>query len=360
LQKKGQFKKMTAFARVTAEIDALDIKLCPAAQFLKRFLLRKKPQGKLVDLDLEEFRKWTGQQRSSGQPFCWKWIRQAFNQLIEFGLLKVEFHCGGRRWWKVRVYYLPPTENENKTSFDKNETSQFENITSQKLASNLNNFVLSLVDKKDTTDPSPTPHPVLGADGKEDLSQNTCSSLERMNFTDLSESGDCDQESNSAARVNDKNNTNELSWGNKEASVNSQADTQLEQLDELGVRLNSVLEKLVRTTQAELVEMAIAVYQSYKRNHHVKNPAGLIVAAIKNGFKDQQSTQEVNFPLWYQRMRDMGYITGHLKDDNGEILIETNLWSNGRKEAPRPWKEWLEKYSLDVVEKMWKRSKNWD
>lgn len=350
---------MTAFAKVSAEMDALDIKLCPAAQFLKRFLLRKKPESQLIDLDLEEFKNWTGQQRASGKPFCWKWIRQAFNQLIEFGLLKVEFHCGGRRWWKVRVYYLPSTENGNKTSPNENKTSQFENKTSQKLASNPNFFVANLIDKKDTTD-HPTLHPVLGADGKEDLHQNTCSNLERLNFADLSELENPDQESNSAAHVDKKNNTNELLQGNKEASVNAKADAQLGQLDELGVRLNPVLEKLVRTTGAELVETAIAVYQSYKRNHHVKNPAGLIVTVIKNGFKDQQSTQEVNFPLWYQRMRDMGHITGHLKDDNGEILIETNIWSNGRKEAPRPWKEWLEKYPLELVEKMWKRSKSWN
>jgi hypothetical protein len=309
---------MTAFAKVTAEMDALDIKLCPAAQFLKRFLLRKKPEGKLVDLDLEEFRDWTGQQRASGQPFCWKWIRQAFRQLIEFGLLKVEFHCGGRRWWKVRVYYLPSTENGNKTSPEKNITSRFENKNSQKVGSNPNEFVDLLINIEKTTD-HPTPHPVLGADGKEDFPPNTCSNLEKLNFTDLSESGDCHQELNSAAP--ELVHTNELVKGNTEAHVNSQADAQLEQLDELGVRLNSVLEKLVRTTKAELVQMALAAYQSYKRNHHVKNPAGFIVTAIKNGFSDQQSTQKANFNLWYQRMRDMGYIHGYLKDDNGEILI---------------------------------------
>lgn len=308
---------MTAFAKVTAEMDGLDIKLCPAAQFLKRFLLRKKPEGKLIDLDLEEFRDWTGQQRASGQPFCWKWIRQAFRQLIEFGFLKVEFHCGGRRWWKVRVYYLSFTENENKTSLSRNITSRFENKNSQKLASNPNNFVVSLIDKKETTD-HPTPHPVLGADGKEDLHQNTCSNLEKLNFTDLSESGDCNQEFNSAAP--EPINTNEPVRENTEAHVNSQADAQLEQLDELGVRLNPVLEKLVRTTKAQLVQMAIAAYQSYKRDHHVKNPAGFIVTAIKNGFQDQQSTQKANFHLWYESMRQLNYAIAYEVRD-GEYWV---------------------------------------
>jgi hypothetical protein len=134
-----------------------------------------------------------------------------------------------------------------------------------------------------------------------------------------------------------------------EKEINDQASKQLDQLDGLGVRLNSTLEKLVKTTRAEIVEMALAAYSEYKRNHHVKNPVGFLVSAIKNRFNFQQSNDEANFYLWYEWMKELGHVTGWEEGD-GDFLVKDGTGQ------PIPYQQWLDKgWTLEYLQKLRQR-----
>lgn len=131
--------------------------------------------------------------------------------------------------------------------------------------------------------------------------------------------------------------------------INEKASDHLDQLDQLGVRLNPTLEKLVRTTQAELVEMAIAAYQEYKRNHYVKNPVGFVVSAIKNRFNFQHSGDEANFPLWYEWMKKLGHVGGWEQGDD-DFLVEDGCG------YVKPYRQWLAQgWTLEYLQKVRQR-----
>lgn len=133
------------------------------------------------------------------------------------------------------------------------------------------------------------------------------------------------------------------------SAVNEKASDHLDQLDQLGIRLNPTLVALVRTTRASLVEMAIAAYQEYKRNHYVKNPVGFVVSAIKNRFNFQHSGDEANFPLWYEWMKKLGHVRGWEQGDD-DFLVEDGCGYT------KPYRQWIAQgWTLEYLQKVRQR-----
>ncbi|PHK03112.1 hypothetical protein VF10_38460, partial [Nostoc linckia z13] len=115
---------------------------------------------------------------------------------------------------------------------------------------------------------------------------------------------------------------------------NDEADAQLERLDELGVRLSAPLCKLVRTTAAELVEVAISAYQEARHTNYIKNPAGYVVKAIKDGYQPSTGDNEGFFLAWYKLMRERGNVAGWEKGPDDYIVFDSTR-------QPIPFKEWV-------------------
>jgi hypothetical protein len=56
---------MTAFARVTADHDALAFAVSPCARLLYRFLLRLRPAGQAIEFELDDFNQFAGNYTSN-------------------------------------------------------------------------------------------------------------------------------------------------------------------------------------------------------------------------------------------------------------------------------------------------------
>ena len=128
---------MAAFARITADHDALAFAVSPCARLLYRFLLRLRPAGQAIEFEIEDFNQFAGNFRR--RPFSEKWIKAAIAQLESIGLVQVlkqfNAHC-------LKLIALHPESSiENKTSQDQNKTSFFEKKTSEKQPSNAYSLV---------------------------------------------------------------------------------------------------------------------------------------------------------------------------------------------------------------------------
>ncbi len=84
-------------------------------------------------------------------------------------------------------------------------------------------------------------------------------------------------------------------------SINKEGKAQVDELDSLGVRINSTVVKVVKANQKEDVGRAIALLKSRKRDGYIDNPAGFLVAALKQNWVSEVSKTEdtqATFRYW--------------------------------------------------------------
>ena len=183
---------MTAFARVTEAHDAVLLGHTPCAGLLYRWLLRRKPAGKVQELELEEFVTWSRVCRPN--PYSIRHAKRALAELIESGVVEVM-----RRYTsqilKVICYHPADPETEPKapsSHSDKNVQVQDGNVQdetemSKTGASNPHHFVPTYREYRETTNIVPTHHPVqeIGREGSldeiEPLRVDTCETDNRLN-----------------------------------------------------------------------------------------------------------------------------------------------------------------------------------
>ena len=316
----------TVFARITEEHDCFAFSLPPCARLLYRFLLRMRPAGTPLEFELSDFQSWTGKNRY--KAYCLKWIKQGLTRLRDLGLVEIVKQYSSK-CFKLITYHPEhfSSNSGKKTSNFGKKTSNFGKKTSKKETSNPNDCVPSNRELREQQT-EPTHHPVvvenkilekpiilkkensdLGSDR-----QSVCEKpkpetinlsepkLEIVNLSEpkpetinLSEPEVDSSESISAPAETEPKN-----------EINRKADDQLDQINELGVRLNPVLAKLVRMTSSEIVAKAIEAYKKYKHQKSIKNPAGFIRQAITEGWEvpeEKETPASKNrkaFKEWYE------------------------------------------------------------
>ncbi|WP_038027991.1 hypothetical protein [Picosynechococcus sp. NKBG15041c] len=355
---------MTAFAMITADSDRLLAQVSRCASTLYHWLLRQRPAGKLFEADLEDFRTWTGTFRK--KAYCFKWVRQAIDELTHLGLVEIE------RQYNSKIYKLAAHRAGNKTSQPENKTFQIENKTSQKRPANPDAVVDTYIENRETTNTfcsaadlknSFFQDKVTGILEKfseiEQVTKNTKLSKNRNEVTEITHKsvpkesiiprqsvektikkpdpipdfGDrvlerppqspepehqciapADRPIDQAQQMEEEEREQPIKV------VNQKAKEQLDLVDSLGIRLNPALVRLVKTTAAEIIEGAIAAYQRYRRDHYVKNPAGFFVYAVRNALENQHTNHQSNFFFWFEAMRKIGRL-GYYEEKDGDYFV---------------------------------------
>ncbi|MDZ4877729.1 MAG: hypothetical protein CLLPBCKN_007164 [Chroococcidiopsis cubana SAG 39.79] len=98
------------------------------------------------------------------------------------------------------------------------------------------------------------------------------------------------------------------------------------ELDKLGIRVNSTLEKLIEAEPEEVVLMAINALKEAKASYEVLNPSGFLVEAIKKTWMPNEGYErkvELDcFNEWYELARQRGLVLASQAGKNG-ILVYT-------------------------------------
>ena len=298
-------KMTTIFARITEEHDCLAFSLTPCTRLLYRFLLRKRPAGTPLEFELSDFQDWTEKNRY--RPYCLKWIKQAFTKLIDIGLVEVV------KRYSSKCFKLITYHPENFSSNSGKKNSNFGNKTSKKEASNPHHFVPSYRELREQQT-QPTPHPVVVQN--KILKKPIILKKESSDLEDDRQGVCKEQKPETINRSESKADRSELTSAPVETEskneINLKADDQLKQIDELGVRLNPVLAKLVKMTSSEIIANAIKAYQEYKRQKKVENPTGCMVKAIKQQWQPNQKGAHQSLPPeflnWYPTAVERGKV----------------------------------------------------
>lgn len=129
----------------------------------------------------------------------------------------------------------------------------------------------------------------------------------------------------------------------KRLSINNKIQFEL---DELGIKINSTLSKLIKSVPEELVLNAIDALKEALTNTEVRNPSGFLAKAIKNNWipnEEYVHKAEVNvFNEWYELARKRGLVIASQSSKDG-IMIYTN------DEQWIPFTEMLTNYPIETI-----------
>jgi hypothetical protein len=262
------------FARITEQHDLLALKLTPCANFLYRILLRSMPAGKAQEFELKEFCAWA--------DYSLKWAKAALKELCDLALVEV-LRTFSRQGYKLIAYH----PNQQKTSPSNEETSTSGLETSQKAPSNPYPTYPSYRETrefKETTNKTTT-HPVT---------KSQQGGLTRLSI--------------------------DLKIPEPETEPETEREiepTILQNLEASGFKINSTLNTIVRSTEAQTVLQAIEAAQQYiskleqKKQPLRRQPEALLVSAIREEWQPQRQETATNivpteFNEWFNLAKTIG------------------------------------------------------
>jgi hypothetical protein len=363
---------MAAFARITADHDALAFAVSPCARLLYRFLLRLRPAGQAIEFELDDFNQFAGNFRR--RPFSEKWIKAAIAQLESIGLVQVLKQFNARCLKLIALH--PESSIENKTSQDQNKTSFFEKKTSEKQPSNAYSLVSIHREYRENNE-----QPVVVLKNINDVKKSTDAEL--LALTNLEIVYESDRSIASVEKnfkpdhslpnldlvYEDDNSLTSLEIASESQvfkiddlgeTIDSQEEefsappkknitNLLEKAEDAGVLLNPFVIGLIAKTEAEIVANAIAALRESRRKGTVKNPTGYLVKAIQQKWqpmeaKDPSSGYPHGFWDWYQKVIALGLVenvpANHLsRDRNGEPFVRLPIQDGSRPYLLKPWRE---------------------
>jgi hypothetical protein len=255
-----------SFARVTEQHDEIALKLTPCAGLLYRALLRSTPAGKSQEFELREFCAWA--------DYSLKWAKSALNELCDLALVEV-LRTFSRQGYRLIAYH----PNQEKTGHVAEQPSTKPAQTSQKAPSNPYPSYPSYRETrefKETTNKTTT-HPVTKS--------------QQGGLTSLS-----------------------VDLKTPELEIEP---TILQNLEAGGFKINSTLNKIVRSTQAQSVLQAIEATQQYiskleqKKQPLRRQPEALLVSAIREEWQPQRQETATNivpteFNEWFNLAKTIG------------------------------------------------------
>ncbi|MBD2120194.1 hypothetical protein [Trichocoleus sp. FACHB-262] len=280
------------FARVTHTHDFLALQLTPCAGQLYRWLLRRKPAGRSQEFELNEFSEWTGLGRK--RSYSIRHIQRSLLELAECGLVEVVRKYSGKIFKLVANH---PQLDKNVAELDQNVQIGME--MSKIEASNPCSSVLSYRERIETTD-KPSTHPA--AVNKENQTNQRKKNQEESLAIDLLKSSDLNAKLTNSVQ-------------DAEIDTFSASGEQRETLNQVEaaiapIPLNPQIAAVVLEATLTTVQDAIALVKERKQSGEVKNPAGLLVDAIRGQWKAaQRSTSATSeFNDWYHKAYAAGLI----------------------------------------------------
>lgn len=103
-----------------------------------------------------------------------------------------------------------------------------------------------------------------------------------------------------------------------------------EELDNLGLQLNSTVLKLIKEYPSQEVERAIAFVKIRKRDKYIENPTGYFVQALKENWGGETNiaaNEQDKFRYWYSLAKELGHVTGSEIRDGEQWVCFTGTWS---------------------------------
>jgi hypothetical protein len=140
--------------------------------------------------------------------------------------------------------------------------------------------------------------------------------------------------------------------------VNKDWSDLIPNLDDAGIPTNKTVINLLKMYTPEQVKGAITLFKSRKRDHHIPNPSGYFVAALKQNWGSKQivnieSEGEIDtatvFRHWYDLARELGYCSGQEIRDGEQWVCLSGTWEKWADAVKRG-------YSLDYLKKIMKRN----
>jgi hypothetical protein len=280
------------FARVTYAHDALALQLTPCAGQLYRWLLRRRPAGRPQEFELNEFSEWTGENRK--RSYSIRHIQRSLLELVQVGLVEVVRKYTGQIFKLVANH---PQADKNVAELDQNVQSGME--MSKIEASNPHGSVASYREKIKKAD-KPSTHPAA----KINQNQNNQEIENQGKSLNLGELKNSDLNAGLINLVQDTEVDNSSASGDQHEILN--------QVEEAiaPIPLNPQIAAAVLDATLTTVQDAIALVKERKQSGEVKNPAGLLVDAIRGQWKPAQSTPNVmaEFNDWYHKAYAAGLI----------------------------------------------------
>ena len=131
---------------------------------------------------------------------------------------------------------------------------------------------------------------------------------------------------------------------------NQQWRSHLNELDQLGVKINQTIINAVKFQKTEKVEGALALLKARKRDKYISNPAGYFIQALKEDWARNVVTQDnpedkAIFRYWYDLARELGYCQGQEVRDGEQWVCLTGTWEK--------WEDaWKRGYTLEYLKKV--------
>jgi hypothetical protein len=317
------------FARVTHAHDALALQLTPCAGQLYRWLLRRKPAGRSQEFELNEFSEWTGVGRK--RSYSIRHIQRSLLELAESGLVEVV------RKYSSKIFKLIA----NHPQLDKNVTELDQNVQvgmkmSKIGASNPCKSVLSYRDQLKTTD-NPSTHPAAVND------QNQNQRLEDQKKAFEVKTVEMPDPNAGLTNLVQDIEPDNFSASGEQREILNQVEVAI-----APIPLNPQIAAVVLGATLTTVQDAIALVKERKQGGQVKNPAGLLVDAIRGQWKPTEcSTSAMSeFSDWYHKAHAAGLIEYSTSSDTR--ITGLPLGSIGvLRRGSEVWEDWRAIASLE-------------
>lgn len=134
------------------------------------------------------------------------------------------------------------------------------------------------------------------------------------------------------------------------------------ELDKVGIPINKTIKDVLKLYPPQKVESAIALLRARKREHHIPNPSGYFVSALKGDWAGQNLVNEESsarqsseidegavFRHWYDLARELGYCLGQEIREGEQWICLSGSWEKWNDAVKRG-------YSLDYLKKIMKRN----
>lgn len=302
------------FVYYTAAHLMLDAKLSPCASLLYKWVLLKAPAGTQIKVDLQDFKAWSGEHRK--KPYSDRQIGYALAQLKEFDLVTVtKTQVTMRARHPGQTVPLQKTANSvQKTALNSQKTAPL----SQKIAvekpkstagkgfqvsPDLNTEILQRQQQ-------PTAHPAVVGESK-----GESGSAKQDEILASHQQGQSDSEGQSSM---DATNTLEGDFSGAES------DRIFDEISALGIPLTRGLTALVISRDQTTVNNALAVVKERVASGRAKNPAGLLIEAIKGEWKPtttETGSASSSFTEWFNAAYAAGLVTAAMKDAGQQLVL---------------------------------------
>ncbi|MDZ8088486.1 MAG: DUF6262 family protein [Nostoc sp. DedQUE12b] len=107
------------------------------------------------------------------------------------------------------------------------------------------------------------------------------------------------------------------------------SNTIKDELDALGIELNTTLAPTIKNAEEEVVLTAIEALKEQLQHKAIPKPGGWLNKAIEGAWRPNQPLGEDNQPAdlfsqWYGLAREFGIVIGNRKEDDGSIWVQEN------------------------------------